>query len=183
VTSGAIVDTLCDVNFGDGGGGRWIGVTGGAAAAFADPLNIRGLFVVPNGSDGSACWMRQSGGFFTGNISDDSALVVPVPRRIGQSTGSVYSAHGMLYVVSASSLSATPNISRGGLFMYDLGSTPIYNQIYLGASCGVATAGTVLTGTTGTDGIITLSFAAETLYVENRTGVSAPVFLNFFAGH
>jgi phage tail sheath gpL-like len=67
--------------------------------------------------------------------------------------------------------------------MYDLGSTPIYNQIYLGASCGVATAGTVLTGTTGTDGIITLSFAAETLYVENRTGVSAPVFLNFFAGH
>jgi len=54
-------------------------------------------------------------------------------------------------------------------------------NVDLGASSGFTIAATALTGTTGSDGNITISFAAKTFYCENRSGTAINIMFNLIA--
>jgi hypothetical protein len=99
------------------------------------------------------------------SIADDGVLVV--------NTGQLD--NGFMFLMSHQ-YASTPI----GIYMFRNTTSPIVvNFLSIShANLAIAAAGTVLTGTTGTDGKFTLSSdASGNLYLENRTGGTRPVSL------
>ncbi|NTA58108.1 hypothetical protein G6L32_05585 [Agrobacterium tumefaciens] len=108
-------------------------------------------------------------GAFVRQIADDNVVVVPAP---------VGSTQGTVEIVAHTSAAPAPR----GLWWYRISASPAMLKIAADASSTTAirAGGGALTGTTGTDGLFTLSVdAAGNLYVENRSGVSVQVDIRF----
>jgi hypothetical protein len=85
-------------------------------------------------------------------IADDGVVVIDLMRPVY--TGKLTMTQGVNFGEAAFRAATTPTLTSMGL----------------SANVNLAAAGTVLTGTTGTDGKITISVSPETIYVENRGG-------------
>jgi len=94
-------------------------------------------------------------------IADDAVAELTFPTRQG----------GLLWV-ACNAGRGFPALQRGGLIVADFGDSPqILATLYAGSDFETNDTDT-LTGTTGTDGSVTVGVAGTdgTLYVENRTG-------------
>jgi hypothetical protein len=98
-----------------------------------------------------------------GNIDDDGVAQIPFQHQ-------VFAA--LVFLVT--------NLNDYGTFSARLVDTRRMTPIQ--ASADIETATTVLTGTTGTDGKLTISAADGTIYVENRTGTSLLIQVTVMTG-
>jgi len=133
-----------------------------ASSQTADVLSVvdssnSNLFRVDANGMASSPYQR---GLIFSQFADDTAISVTVPTDVNG---------GMLLFYLAKS--GTHN----GILTWRTGSSP-YCTILV-AQSDIETSTSVLTGTTGTDGKITISATGGTIYVENRTGSSQTVRL------
>lgn len=99
----------------------------------------------------------QSFGSFAVNLADDESVVLALPVDYGHvlvAEASV-NTHGMAWVRGSSAVK------------------------YFGGANFDVLSNTVLSGTTGTDGKLTVSTNANNFYLENRTGVTVNVSITF----
>ncbi|WP_234843788.1 hypothetical protein [Sinorhizobium medicae] len=96
-----------------------------------------------------------AGVFFRGSVADDTAFSVTLGRQIFSGTAII-----------------TAGITEKGIFGIRAAPTPsVSANWFTGATeTNVVAVATSLSGTTGTDGNLTLGVQDGGLYVENRTG-------------
>lgn len=97
----------------------------------------------------------------TVTVADDAAESVATPKNAG---------YCLITFCGGSENSAFPSVSHSGIVFYDTGTTVSAGKIGGGASFDVVA--TDVTGTTGTDGRVTVGVIAGNLRIENRQGGS-----------
>lgn len=100
------------------------------------------------------------------SIPDDGVLTIPLPRT-----------HGMFKFWIENNLGANAEIQYRGLAAGAVGS----EQSSAGSLVDVKAAGTNLTGTTGTDGRVSISVYQDSIKIENRLGATRNVGFLFMA--
>ncbi len=116
--------------------------------------------VVARNSDGSVSFPR---GQYDGTLSigDDAVATITPPASMLKS--------GMLMIHSYDPGGDAAQIAESAVLWFDSGSTPATRTINVGASAAITTG--ALTGTTGTDGIVTVAPHSDgNIYIENRRG-------------
>lgn len=101
---------------------------------------------------------------YTATVNDDSALVIDLQRSIFTGAG-ILTVAGVAY----------------GIFLVRAAATPAVTAM-AAPSANIETNTVVLTGTTGTDGKVTLSATAGFIYVENRLGSAQAVSFTLLSG-
>lgn len=100
-------------------------------------------------------------------VADDAAVLIPCPSIAGF----------VLMGVTGSD----PRADLSAILVQDTGSTPGLQELF--STTDVDALGTgVLSGTTGTDGKLSISAVTGGLWVENRTGSAQSVNLTFLGG-
>lgn len=97
-------------------------------------------------------------------VADDAAGTITPPRN------------GGMAAITYNGDSETPQSAFSALIWYDVGSTGegvVKVSSGIGGSVTAQSSGGVLTGTTGTNGVVTVSASANLIYIENRSGNSA----------
>lgn len=99
----------------------------------------------------------QSFGSFAVNLADDESVMLSMPIK-----------YGHVFVAEAASLTNGMAWVRGS-----------HAVKYFGGANFAVSSNTVLTGTTGVDGNLTVSTNSNNFYLENRTGVEINVSITF----
>lgn len=150
-------DGSCIVTAPSGAFGNDIDLT---SSSIVLPLNGDSVTLVAYATDGTS-WQvvddnRRANVAGMINIPDDTAVSIKAPYNCGKIS------------ITANPNASSPNIQMQALIGYDVGATINIGK-WAGGSLVAALAGDV-SGTTGTDGIITVGGVSGYVRVENRTG-------------
>lgn len=121
----------------------------------------------------SAAGMTTIGGNAVGwlalTIADDAAGTITVPRQ------------GGFAAITCNGATASPNPEFSGRVYYDAGTTLqiIKATDFAGLSANLNVVTTDVTGTSGTDGFVTVAVQAGVLKIENRSGASKTFQVTF----
>lgn len=110
-------------------------------------------------------------GLETASVGDDQVISVPTPRNGG---------HAFITYLGGTDVDGVfPLVSASGAVIYDTGSSPSCTLGYGGGQFAAVT--TDVSGTTGTDGKVTIGVIAGNLRIENRSGGSTRFRVTFMS--
>ena len=164
-----------DGGAGNSAGPNVIGYTGGVRYRVAyDVQSGAGHSVDEAGAvKGSAGFTENTGtstkvnGTYTLNLADDTAVGLPIPGT---------SVQGLVAIGGHSTATHSPR----GLYWVRGDAGPSVASVAAIAAANVTLTSGVLTGTTGTDGNVTISAANDgKLYIENRAGLARVIDVSF----